>query len=119
MYRELVLCLLLCCLTTAVPETDTSLHHHHLWKRQSSCPGVFFLEEPPTSLQCNPQPGGTLTLNCKFLVGSLNSPVPLSIGWFFSPDQRVGQLIQVSRFQANVSFSAFENVLEVRENWPS
>lgn len=83
---------------------------HHLSKRESPCI-YFFLLEPPSSLQCNPQVENTLILTCKFLTSVV---APLRIGWFFSLDGRVGELIQDTRFEAEITFSAFTNKLVVR-----
>lgn len=94
------------------PEAGES-ETHHLAKRQTTCP-FFFLREPPTSLQCNPEQDRTLTLTCKFLVGDNQNRIPLGFGWFFSLDGSTADLVQVSQFESNQSFSAFENVLVVR-----
>lgn len=129
MYREVLLCLVVCSLATGLPEAPEdalpetrlvpghSSDAHHLEKRQSRvCPGVYFLAEPPTSLQCNPDPMRTLRLNCTFLSGVLQpgiNQVPLFIAWFFSSDGQAGRLVQVSQFVARVDLSSFESVLVV------
>lgn len=105
----------------SVPDTNKQtmakeIETHQLSKRQSSCL-YFFLDEPPQSLQCNPQPNRILTLRCKFLVGSITRRLPLNIGWFFSADRIVGELVQVSPFEARASFTAFENVLVVSKSF--
>ena len=96
--------------TALVPSDEEEVGFHHLSKRQTSC-RFFFLAEPPPSLQCNPQPNNILTLRCKFLVGNTAART-LDIGWFFSLDGIVGELVQISRFPVGI-FSAFENILVV------
>lgn len=93
-------------------QPETEVGSHQLSKRQASCL-FFFLTEPPSSLQCNPQNDNTLTLSCNFLVGNTRTRLALDIGWFFSSDGVVGELVQTSRFEARAIFSAFESVLVV------
>lgn len=99
----------------AVPSLQAvEVESHPISKRQSPSTCIyFFLSEPPSSLQCNPQENNTLTLGCNFLAGRISSRMALTSGWFFSLDGVVGDLVQVSRFQTNAQFSAFENVLVV------
>lgn len=90
------------------------VHSDHLAKRQTQCV-VFYLREPPTSLQCNPQSFKTLTLCCQFLLNIVvNSPLQLEIGWYFSLNGVDAELVQASRFVVQTSLSAFKNKLVVR-----
>ena len=123
MHREVLLCVVLCGLCIASSHTAASRlvpahDSHRLAKRQTAtCPGVYFLEEPPSTLQCNPQPMGTLTVNCTFLNGIIDpgltqTPI-ITIGWFFSSDGVIGNLVQSSAFQVRASLTAFRSVLVV------
>ena len=94
---------------------SSALQAHHLFKRQSTCP-FFFLDEPPSTIQCLPQPNRTLSLNCRFL--SVPSRQNVIIGWFFSLDGIVASLVQVNQFDARnllISLVASESRLEVRK----
>ncbi len=98
----------------AVPRIQEHLKStHHLSKREVC--QVFYLNEPPSLLQCNRQADSILTLRCEFLVGNVirTAPIPVTIGWFFSSDGVVGELVQTTQFMSRRRFSAFENVLVV------
>ena len=89
---------------------------HHLSERQSqsTCQFFFYLNQPPSSLQCLPQVNQTLNLTCKFLLGQFSTRVvPLTIAWFFSQDGVVGECVTFFQFAAT-SLAAFESILVVR-----
>lgn len=90
---------------------DGHSQDHYLSKRQSSRCIYFFLLEPPTSLQCNPQVDNTLILTSTFLT---SVTAPLRIGWFFSLNGIEAELIQSTRFVPEITFSAFTSKLVVR-----
>ena len=98
----------------SVPLDEPAEHHHHLSKRQSIPCLFFFLVEPPRSTQCVPLQN-RLPLTCTFLVGNIRTRQTLDIGWFFSLDGDVADLVQVSRFQATNTLIAFQNSLVVRK----
>ena len=87
-----------------------------LVKRDTDC-NIFFLLEPPTSLQCNPQASQTLTLRCSTFVSETLLFFFLKtqdIGWYFSSNGEEGVLLQASRFISRNSSTAFEDELVVR-----
>lgn len=88
----------------------------HVTKRQSSSICLlFYLDEPPDFLKCNPQNNSMLRLRCKFLVGDGspdNPPIPFSMGWFFSSDGRVADLVNANPFTIS-PLTAYESVLVV------
>lgn len=94
-------------------DSHEEVHNHHLAKRQTQQCQVFYLQEPPSSLQCNPEPSKTLTLRCQFFANIITQ-IPLDIGWYFSLNGVDAELVQVSRFVWQTQLTAFENVLVVR-----
>lgn len=98
-----------------MPESINHHPHHPLAKRQQSQCSLF-LSEPPRLLRCNPQPDSTLTLRCIFLLGNtggVTGTLPVTLGWFYSSDNIVGDLVQTDAFANGQSFSLFESTLVV------
>lgn len=93
--------------------SNEEVHSHLVVKRQTQC-YVFYLQEPPTSLQCNPQRLKTLTLRCQLFPLNRGRTAQLDIGWFFSVNGKEAELIQVSRFVGRTPYTAFQNVIVVR-----